>query len=159
MIFFRRSVAYQLSRQKTITIWNLAHLNFWSFQHSAFPLSIKFIEFLVVWSSIFLSTLIKLIKSFVARSYALVETIKSVKYNNVFELKLIKNQAVFDAITFSTFAAVLAWCRTVSDNKIIYQRFKAIRNLMLQQHNCLKNFAVEFMREIKICAQYLSIVY
>ena len=30
---------------------------------------------------------------------------------------------------------------------------------MLQQHNCLKNFAVEFVQEIKICVQYSSTVY
>ena len=81
---------------------------------------------------------------------------KFVKYSSVLELKLIENQIVFDAITFSIFAAVLAWCRAVSDNEIIYQRFKTIRDLMLQQHNRLKNFAVEFVRDVKICAQYSS---
>ena len=30
---------------------------------------------------------------------------------------------------------------------------------MLQQHNRLKNFAVEFMRNVKICAQYSSAVH
>ena len=60
---------------------------------------------------------------------------------------------------FSIFAAILAWCRTVSDNKIIYQKFKAIQDLMLQQHNCLKNFAVEFVRDVKICTQYSSAVH
>ena len=59
-------------------------------------------------------------------------------------------------MTFSIFAAVLAWCRTVSDNEVIYQKFKTIRDLMLQQHNRLKNFAVEFVRDVKICAQYSS---
>ena len=81
---------------------------------------------------------------------------KSVKYSNVLELKLIEDQIAFDAITFPTFAAVLAWCRTVSDNEISYQRFKTIRDLMLQQHNHLKNFAAEFVRNVKTCAQYSS---
>ena len=30
---------------------------------------------------------------------------------------------------------------------------------MLQRHNCLKNFTVEFVRKIKICAQYSSAVH
>ena len=30
---------------------------------------------------------------------------------------------------------------------------------MLQQHNRLKDFAVEFVQEIKIYAQYLSTIY
>ena len=81
---------------------------------------------------------------------------KSIKYNHVFELKLTKNQIIFDAITFPIFVAIFAWCRIISDNKIIYQRLKAIWDLMLQQYNCLKNFAVKFVQEIKICAQYLS---
>ena len=132
MIFFRRSVAYQLSRQKTITIWNLTHLYFWNFQHSFFSLSIKFIEFLVVRFNTSFFILIKLIKSFVVRSYALIWTIKSIKYSNVLELKLIKNQIVLDTITFSIFAAILTWCRVVLDNKVIYQKFKTIRDLMLQ---------------------------
>ena len=156
MIFFRRSVACQLSKQKTITIWNLVHLNFWNFQYLFFSLSIRLTEFIVVRFNTFLFILIKLIKSLVVRSYAFVWTMKFVKYSSVLELKLIKNQIVFNAITFSTSAAVLAWCRTVSDNKIIYQKFKAIQDLMLQQHNRLKNFAVEFMRNVKICAQYSS---
>ena len=57
---------------------------------------------------------------------------KFVKYNNVSELKLIKNQIAFDAIIFSIFVAVLAWCRIISDNKIIYQRLKIIQDLILQ---------------------------
>ena len=81
---------------------------------------------------------------------------KFVKYSSVFELKLIKNQIIFDAGTFSIFAAILAWCRAVSDNKVICQKFKTIQDLILQQHNRLKNFAVEFMRDVKICAQYSS---
>ena len=81
---------------------------------------------------------------------------KSVRYSSVSELKLIENQIAFGAITFPIFAAVLAWCRAVSDNEVIYQRFKTIRDLMLQQHNRLKNFAVEFVRDVKICAQYSS---
>ena len=89
--FFFKSVVYQLSRQKTITIWNFAHLNFWNFQYSIFILSIKFTEFFVVRFNTFLFTSIKLIKSFIARFYALVETMKSVKYSNVLELKLIKD--------------------------------------------------------------------
>ena len=152
MISFRRPVAYQLSKQKMITIWNLAHLNLWSFQHSFFSLSIKLIKFVAVRFSTSLSTSIKLIKSLVARLYALVWTMKSVRYSSVLELKLIKNQIAFDAITFSISAAVLAWCRVVSDNEIIYQRLKTIRDLMLQQHNRLKNFAVEFVRDVKTCA-------
>ena len=134
-------------------------MNFWSFQYSFFPLSIRLTEFVVVRFNTFFSTSIKLIKFFIARSYALVWTMKSVKYSNVLELKLIKNQIVFDAITFSTFAAILAWCWVVSDNEIIYQRLKTIRDLMLQQHNCLKNFAAEFVRNVKICAQYSSVVH
>ena len=59
-------------------------------------------------------------------------------------------------MTFSISAAVLAWCRAVSNNKVIYQKLKTIRDLMLQQHNCLKNFAVEFMQKVKIYAQYSS---
>ena len=39
---------------------------------------------------------------------------------------------------------------------MIYQRLKTIRDLILQQHNRLKNFAVEFVREVEICAQYPS---
>ena len=97
-----------------------------------FLLSIRFTEFVAVRSSTSLSTSIKLIRSFVARFYALVWTMKFVKYSSVSELKLIENQIAFDAITFSIFAAVLAWCRAVSDNKIIYQRLKAVRDLMLQ---------------------------
>ena len=81
---------------------------------------------------------------------------KPVRYNNVLELKLIKNQIAFGAVTFSISAAVLAWCWAVSDNEVIYQRFKTIRDLMLQQYNCLKDFAVEFMRNVKTCAQYSS---
>ena len=84
---------------------------------------------------------------------------KFVKYSNVFELKLIKDQIAFDAVTFSIFVAVFAWCWAVFDNKIIYQRFKTRRDLMLQQHNLLKNFAIEFMRKVKIYAQYLFTVY
>ena len=156
IISFRRPVVCQLSRQELITIWDLAHLNLWSFQHSFFPLSIKLTEFVVVRFSTFLSTSIKLIKSLVARPYALVWTMKSVRYSSVLELKLIKNQIAFGAVTFSISAAVLAWCRAVSDNEVIYQRFKAIRDLMLQQHNRLKDFAVEFVRNVKICAQYSS---
>ena len=56
-----------------------------------FSLSIKFIEFFVVRFNIFFFTLIKFIKSLVARLYAFDWTIKSVKYNSVLELKLIKN--------------------------------------------------------------------
>ena len=37
---------------------------------------------------------------------------------------------------------------------MIYQKLKAVRDLILQQHNRLKNFAVEFVREIKVYAQY-----
>ena len=81
---------------------------------------------------------------------------KPVKYSNVFELKLIRDQIALDAVTFPISAAVLAWCQTVSDNEVIYQRFKTVRDLILQQHNRLKNFAAEFVREIKICAQYSS---
>ena len=119
-------------------------------------MSIRFTEFVAVRFNTFLFTSIKFIKSFVARSYAFVWTMKSVRYNSVLELKLIKNQIVFDAETFSTSAAVLAWCRAVSDNEIIYQKLKTIQDLMLQQHNRLKNFAVEFVRDVKICAQYSS---
>ena len=81
---------------------------------------------------------------------------KFIKYSSVLELKLIENQITFGAVTFSIFAAVLTWCRAVLNNETIYQRFKTIRDLMLQQHNCLKNFAVEFVRNVKICAQYSS---
>ena len=131
MIFFRKSVACQLSKQKAITIWNLAHLNLWSFQHSFFFLSIRLTEFVAVRFNTSFFTSIKFIKSFVARFYALVWTMKFVKYSSVFELKLRENRIVFDVITFSIFAAVFTWCRTVSDNEIIYQKFKTIRDLML----------------------------
>ena len=57
----------------------------------SFFLSIKFTEFFIVRFNTFFFTLIKLVKSLVARFYALVETIKFVKYNNVSELKLVKN--------------------------------------------------------------------
>ena len=131
MTLFRRFVACQLSKHKAITILSLVHLNFWSFQFSFFSLLIRFIEFVIVRFNTFLSTLIKLIKFLIARFYALVWTMKSVKYSSVLELKLIKNQIVFNTVTFSTFAAVLAWCRVVFDNKVIYQRLKAVWNLML----------------------------
>ena len=121
-----------------------------------FFLLIRLTEFVAVRFNTFFFTSIKIIKSLVARSYALVWTMKFVRYSSVFELKLIKNQIVLGAVTFSISAAVLAWCRAVFDNKIIYQRFKTVRDLMLQQHNRLKDFAVEFVRNVKICAQYSS---
>ena len=84
---------------------------------------------------------------------------KSVKYSSVLELNLIKDQIILSIMTFLISAAILAWCWTVFDKKIIYQRFETIRDLMLQQHNYLKNFAVEFVREIKIYAQYSVTAY
>ena len=147
-----------LSTIETESDHNLKSRSFEFLKLSAFSfsLSIRFTEFVVVRFSISFSTSIKLIKSLVARPYALVWTMKSVRYSSVSELKLIENQIVLDVITFPIFAAVLAWCRIVSDNKIIYQRLKAVRDLMLQQHNRLKNFAVEFVQDVKICAQYSS---
>ena len=94
-----------------IKIKNNHNLKFYSFKSLKlltliFSLSIKFIEFLVVRFNTFLFTSIKFIKSLVVRSYALVQTMKFIKYNNVFELKLIKNQIILSAITFSISAAI-----------------------------------------------------
>ena len=85
-----------------------------------FFLLIKFIEFLVIRFNTFLFISIKLIKSFVVPFYAFVWIMKSVKYSNVSELKLIKNQIVFDAVTFSTFVAIFVWCWIVFNNEVIY---------------------------------------
>ena len=64
---------------------------FEAFSTYFFPLSIRLIEFVVVWFNTSFFTSIKLIKSFVVRFYALVWTMKSVKYSSVSELKLIRN--------------------------------------------------------------------
>ena len=99
---------------------NLRSDSFKFLKLSAFFLSIKLIEFLVVRFNIFFPILIELIKFLVTRLYALVWTIKSVRYSSVFELTLIKNQIAFGVIKFSIFTAILAWYRIVFDNKMIY---------------------------------------
>ena len=118
--FFQKTCCLSVTEAENDHNLRSRSFEFLKFSALIFFLSIRFTEFVAVRSNTSFFTSIKFIRSFVARSYALVWTMKSVKYSNVPELKLIKNQIVFGAITFPIFAAVLAWCWAVSDNEIIY---------------------------------------
>ena len=78
-------------------------------------------------------------------------------YRIIPKLTTINNKITIEGKRFEDTTAIVEWCRNVKDDEARAQRLKAVRDLVLKQHEILEDFAAEFMQHIQHDPQFSTV--